>query len=775
MYVIKNNMLIFLVFLFMNITTGTAYAQKDLFDESLEDILAIETELKADVGARSGARNHLDSAVPLDVITFQQIQSSGLTSLTDVLRYFVPGFNAPETSIADGSDHVRAFTLRGMSPDQVLVLVNGKRLHNSALLNVNGVIGRGSSSVDLDTVIVNSIEKIEILRDGAAAQYGSDAISGVINITLKALGHKSSISVNLGQHNAGDGEHISTDIFMTLPLNYDGFFNVSLAVKKQEQTQRAGFDQRLSPPRVETHVGEPDSDNFLASFNADIPQKSDTSFYAHGSLNVRDSEASAFFRTPDTTRPIYPQGFLPLINAKINDYYLTGGASGRLDNDIDWDLSNTYGYNDFKFHVNDSLNYSLGPQSPTSFDNGSLNFEQNTTNVDLIKQFEYFNLASGLEYRYEKYVISSGDTASYTGTASQGFAGFAPDNEIDASRNSYSLYVDISQQFNDRLFLEAALRYENFSDFGSTTNIKGTSSYKVIPELMLRGSLSTGFRAPSLAQSFYSQTSSFVDDRGELSTQGTFRTDHIVSQTLGAVDLKAEYSKHLTIGGVYQVNQSLLFMLDYFYTTVDDRIMLSNESIGSTAAEKTILAANDVASARFFTNAVNTKTQGVDIKINYNHQFEDQSELDAGFWYNNNKNSVTGYNNDTISAEDSFEVIDRIEHGQPKSTARILTNYSKGNYQLSLNFSRFGSYQQVRDNQAYKFKSAWLTGLDFSVQLNKQTNIAIGGHNIFDVTPNKWDGLSGEVYGFDGIKPYSRYSPFGFSGASYYIRGIYNF
>ncbi len=221
------------------------YSSEDIYDESMESILTMDSELKADIGSRDGARNYLDSNTPVDVITYKQIENSGLTSLTDVLRYFVAGFNAPETSVADGTDHVRAFTLRGMSPDQVLVLINGKRVHNSALLHVNGTIGRGSSNVDLDTVALRSIEKVEILRDGAAAQYGSDAISGVINIILKGMGHKSSVSGHYGKRSAGDGQQIQADAFVSVPLNYDGFINLTMDAKSQKQTQRAGKDNRL--------------------------------------------------------------------------------------------------------------------------------------------------------------------------------------------------------------------------------------------------------------------------------------------------------------------------------------------------------------------------------------------------------------------------------------------------------------------------------------------------------------------------------------------------
>jgi iron complex outermembrane receptor protein len=357
------------------------HAQENIDNISLEDMLNLETELTADVGSRSGAVGSLYSLSPTDVITAQAIQNTGLTSLTDILRYFVAGFNAPETSVADGSDHVRVFTLRGMSPDQVLVLINGKRVHTSALLHVNGTIGRGSSGVDLDTIAIGAIEKIEILRDGAAAQYGSDAISGVINIILKGAEHHNIVSVHTGQRKKGDGEQFSSDIFLTKELPYDGFINLTLQLKKQNQTQREGEDRRVHASIYKTHVGIPDTKNILALLNSDIELENGGNFYTHLTFNYRESEASTFSRESNAT---YPNGFLPLLQATITDGGFTCGTEGELHNGYHWELSNTLGYNSMKYTMRDTYNYDLTP-SPRSFYNGTLSFLQNTTNFDVKK------------------------------------------------------------------------------------------------------------------------------------------------------------------------------------------------------------------------------------------------------------------------------------------------------------------------------------------------------------------------------------------------------
>jgi len=739
--------------------------------------LQTDTELKAEVGSRSGERNLLDANAAVDVVTAKQIESTGLSSLTDVLRYYIAGFNAPETSVADGSDHVRAFSLRGMAPDQVLVLVNGKRLHSSALLHVNGTIGRGSSGVDLDTIAVSSIDRIEVLRDGAAAQYGSDAISGVINIVLKGSGYQNRLATSGGLRSRGDGTRLQGNAFLTLPLQYDGFINMTLEGDKQQQTQRAGVDKRLAVPRVDTHVGLPDATNYRSVIHAEIPLSNDMMPYFTGLVNKRTSRASAFFRPPSAnSAPIFPNGFLPQINARILDYSLTGGIKGQLSDSLSWELSHVYGYNGFQFLVDNSMNFSLAAASPISFDNGTLSFAQQTTNLDIKNHTESLDVAAGLEMRLESYKIKAGEFASFTGTASQGFAGFRPENTVAGKRTNFAFYADSTYRFNPELSLEGAFRVEKSNDFNTTSTVKVAASYKIMPSLMLRSSASTGFRAPSLSQVSYSQTSSFVDTATNLLTsQGTFRPGDPLSIALGAKPLKAEKSQHLTLGAVFQPSPALSLTVDYFYTRVNDRIMLSNDLAGSTPAQAAILAANNVTKARFFTNAVDTTTQGVDVRINSEYDLAYESKLTLSLWYNYNRNRVLNFNNPVLTRARSFDQVDRMEHGQPKSAWRLLSHYQLGDWDMSLNFSRFGAYRQIIANQPYDFDAAWTTDMEIKYNVMEGIEIALGGNNIFDTVPNKWKGLSGTFFGFDGIKPHSRYSPFGYSGAYYYARASVEF
>jgi iron complex outermembrane receptor protein len=667
-----------------------------------------------------------------------------------------------------------------MSPDQVLVLVNGKRLHTSSLLHINGTIGRGSSHVDLDTIAVKSIERVEVLRDGAAAQYGSDAISGVINIILKGVGHEDSISVSGGQRANGDGQQLYTDAFLSLPTKYDGFVNVTFVAKGQEKTNNAGIDARtgVTPPRVTTSLGIPESQNYLVALNMELPQENDVILYSNALLNDRSSTANAFYRAPSASSlALYPNGFLPMVNAKVLDLSVVAGARGEVKDLFKWDISNTYGYNKIGFYVNDTMNYALGASSPTSFDNGGFNFTQNTTNLDIEKKIERLTLAGGAEYRYEKYQITAGEGASYLGSGTQGLGAYRPESTTDTSRNSYALYLDAKYALTDNFSMDGATRYEHFTDFGSTNNVKLALGYKLTPEILLRSSASTGFRAPSLTQSNYSYMSTYVDS-GTSKLNGIFKPSAEVSKAFGAENLKPETSKHLSLGTVYKPTDTTSFMIDYFYVTVNDKIMLSNPfGANATPAQQAVLNAEGVYRASFFTNAVNTKTQGVDIKLNHTFMFDNSSQLDSGMWYNYSQNRVVGFNSADITRENSLREIDRLENGQPKSSLKILNKYSYSQYEVALNVTRFDAYQETRSNIAYTFDPAWTTDLDFAYKISKNATVAIGGTNIFNVMPSKWDGLSGSgsYFGYDGIIPYSLYSPFGLSGAYYYARATIKF
>lgn len=753
--------------------TVAADEDDSIFNQSLESLMQLETELKAEVGSRSGEKKLLDATTPVDVITSEQIERSGLNGLTDVLRYYIAGFNAPEPSLNDGSDHVRAFSLRGMEPDQVLVLLNGKRMHTSALLHVNGSIGRGSSGVDLDTIALSSIDHVEILRDGAAAQYGSDAIAGVINIILKGMGRKSYVATNGGLRKEGDGAVVHGEAFLTIPMQYDGFINVSMSAERQQQTQRSGKDARLAVPRPVTHFGLPDSSNYRAVINAEVPLRNNMTPYFSALFNKRDSKASAFYRTPNASNlAVYPNGFLPVIHPKITDYNLIAGAKGSLGDDFSWDLSQTLGSNDYHFYVENSMNYALGAASPTSFDNGGSRFIQYTTNLDVHRQFSQWNIAGGLEYRVEDYRLSSGEPASYTASGSQGLAGFSPLDATQGDRNSQAIYADVNFHSGNGTTFEGAVRSERYSDFGSSHNIKLAAATRLGSDWLLRSSASTGFRAPSLSQIHYSNTSTFLDTTtSQFVTAGTFRPDHPVSIALGAKPLKAENSRHLAIGTVYEPNNQLSLMVDYFYTRVNNRIVLSDLFSGATPAQAAILAAYNVKSVSFFTNNISSAKQGVDIRLNAEVIPHDQAKLNLSLWYHYSRTWITGFDDRSFGGINSVKQLDRVLHGQPtNSTWKLLTNYRYGKLNTALNFSHYSGFHQVVGSTPYDFNPMLVTDLDVEYKINNSLKVAVGGNNIFNIYPSRWRGISNTFFGADSIIPTSYYSPSGISGAYYYLR-----
>ena len=739
-------------------------------DMDLEDILNETLELKSQIGSRDKAKNFLDSSSAVDVITAQQIKDCSQTKLTDVLKYFVSGFNTTESSVTDGSDHIRSFTLRGMSSDQILVLVNGKRLHTSALFHESaGVIPSATTHVDLNTIPLIAIQRVEILRDGAAAQYGSDAIAGVINIILKGQNSSSEVSVHTGIRESGDGERYQVDGFVSIPLKYDGFANIGISLNQENQTQRAGVDRRVEPAKLHTHVGIPDSQSVSAILNSEVIQANDSIFYTNMIFNYKDSKASAFYRTPNDSRVRYSDGFLPIINVKNLDYSATIGFRGVFEDFTTWDISNVYGYNKFNYNSYDTMNFTLDETSPTSFDIGSLIFIQNTTNLDLKKRIDNLTLAGGLEYRYENYQIKSGDEASYVGTGSQGYTGYMPQNKVDATRDSYALYLDATYKYNEKLDTQLAGRFENYSDFGSTQNLKLALGYKIVPNLLLRTTASTGFRAPSLAQSDFSHTSSALTN-GVLQQKGIFTPTHEVSQSLGAKELKPEKSKHLSFGAVYQFSKEASLMIDYYYIRVGDKIIISDKKSAQTQEQKDIFEQYGVASAAYLTNAIDTKTQGIDIKFNNSYTFLDSSTLESTLWYDYNKNEILNLN-DVVSDTK----VTAIEQVQPKSIIKIQNSYKTAKFNYLLNISRYSEIHQMLANGVnYKFGAVTTVDLDINYQVNKSFDISIGGDNIFDEMPDKWD-RSNKYLGYDGIIQYTSNSPIGYSGSYYYLKATISF
>lgn len=766
----------------------------DLYTLPLDELLRVQIPLQAEVGSRSGTHSAHDAGTPIDVYTGEQLLSVGQINLTQALAALVPGFNAPRPSIADGTDHTPPFTLRGLNPDQVLVLVNGKRQHQSALLHTNGTIGRGSSGVDLNTIPLLAIERVEVLRDGAAAQYGSDAIAGIINIVLKGYGQHNQAQLGWGRTTQGDGLQRQAAVFGSWPLAGDGFVNLTAELRDRGASNRAGPDP-LDGRRINTHFGDADTQDALLAWNAEVA-RSDTRLYAHGQYNLRHSSAGAFFRRADDERnlpSLYPRGFLPRIEPSITDLSATFGARGLWGDGTEWNLSYTGGANDMQFDVRNSLNRSLGALSPTSFDSGGVGLAQHSLNADWSHAFGPHTLAGGYEYRRENYRIRAGEQASYqlgpdpAGYAgAQGFGGFSPENAVRAQRDSHALYLDLKYALLPQLTLNAATRAEHYSDFGNTLGGKLALRLQPTRAWLLRTGVSTGFRAPSLAQSHYSATTMLRD--GDTIWQfGNYGVDHPLAQALGASALKPETSQHFTLGSVWQPAPGLTASADGFITHIRNRIMPTGYIAGWNLAQlspqaQAILQQHQVDGATYFTNAVSTSTKGFDLRLDYQQNLGQGRRWQLSAGYQRARTRITHVNSapQVLGVEMTDLILDpftrvTMESGQPSSAFKLWTQYSTPQYDWVLNLNRFGSYASTYGYQPVTFAARWTLDVQWNYRLRKNATLTLGGTNILNAMPQAWGVTDDNIAGTGKPIAYSQYAPFGYNGAAYYLRLMLRF
>ena len=794
-------------------------------------------------GSRRNDRTVSESMVPIDVLSAEDIAKTGQLEVSQVLSNLVPSFNYPNATVADGTDHARPAVLRGLAPDHTLVLINGKRRHSGALLNLNGTVGRGSTAVDLNTIPTAAIERIEILRDGAAAQYGSDAIAGVINIILKKS-EGGSINVTYGKHVTtmdsvpelqqtqvdanGDldfvtgGDRSRTDgATTTLSANWgttfenNGFINLSLESRDRDATNRSGFDPReqydringeldpreLTFNRYNHNFGKADIKDTAFFYNAGVSLSNDVELYSFGSYAQRDGLSGGFYREPNDSNnipEIYPDGFLPQIGSDVKDQAIVVGVNGEVD-DWTWDLSVNYGKNDFEFKVVNSLNASLGLDSPTEFNNGSLVYDQTVVNfavtnmVDFGLENEVF-LAMGAEYRSEGYQIIAGEEASYitvlddngvpvAAGGAQVLSGFSPESAVDESRHNVALYVDLDTDLTDKLNIAVAARYEDYSDFGSTLTSKLAARYEISDNLAFRGAISTGFRAPSLAQTSYKSIAT-VFENGIPSEVGLFPVSASAAQALGAKELEAEDSVNGTLGFVYE-KENFNLTVDAYQITIDDRIVLS-ENLSGDAVVSILQEAGELNTqrARYFTNAIDTKTKGVDVVATYDLDLSTNGELRLSAALNINETEVTHVkeNPSELSAlGDSYVVfsrreIARFEDGTPKNKLNLAAGWTLDELQVNLRATRYGevidSGTTVENDEV--LDPNWIVDLDVSYALTDNLKISLGANNLFDEYPQDTVSNIGQS-NFNQIFPYSGFSSYSIDGRFLYTRLNYTF
>jgi iron complex outermembrane recepter protein len=774
------------------------------------------------VGTRAAERTVTEASVPVDVLTSAEIKQTGRTETAQIIQALAPSFNFPRATISDGTDHTRPATLRGLAPDQVLVLVNGKRRHTSALINVNGSIGRGSGMVDLNAIPASAIDRIEILRDGAAAQYGSDAIAGVINVVLKE-GAPNELTSTFGQTVESDGGVIQGGANYALALGGNGVLQLAGEYRNRGFTNRSAADLRpqylAGDPRnsdpalnglVNHRQGDADTEDGGLFINLAKPLSEAAEVYAFGGGTIRSGESAGFFRRAlddRTVRAIYPNGFLPLIGTKISDFSGVAGVRGERAG-WRWDLSADYGRNLFHFDVRNSANVTLGAGSPTEFYAGTLTSDQFTTNLDVAKSFAVglaspLNVAVGGEFRRDGYHITAGEPDSYrdggvaildgpnAGTqgapGAQVFPGFRPGDSTTQSRHNVAGYVDLEAQLVNKLLVGVAGRVEDYNDFGSTTDGKITARFEPIPGFAVRGAIASGFKAPSLGQSFFSATSTnFIN--GLPFENRTFPVTSEVAQALGASQLTAEKSENYSVGVALTPVKNLSLTADYYQILIDDRIVLSGNFTGT--AIRDFLASQGfpgVAGGRFFTNAIDTRTLGVDIVANYGFAIGTTStlRLTGGYNYNVNRVLRVAPTPAALSAfqETLFDRVERarIELGQPKNNLYLSGVLSYNDLGLTLRTQRFGevtSFGTLTDGSLDQtFGAKWVTDLSASYAFGGRFTLTAGVDNVFDVYPDKNNQGDATTAGNNnfGIFPYNQISPFGFNGAFYYGRLTFGF
>ncbi|KRD30085.1 ligand-gated channel [Lysobacter sp. Root916] len=744
-------------------------------------------------GTRVSDRTVAESSAPIDIITPEALEATGTVELATALARALPSLNFPRPAITDGTDAVRPAQLRGLAPDQVLVLVNGKRRHTTALINLNGSQGRGSSPVDLNAIPIASIERVEVLRDGASAQYGSDAIAGVVNIVLKGSDHGGSIAARYGQYSAGDGEQYQLSGDAGFKLGENGKLHLAAQGGHQDQTNRARPFQGV----VEQRYGDPEIDSGAVSYNGEYSPVDYLTFYSFGSYSKRDVLSNGYFRfaaDPRNIPSIYPNGFLPQIHNVSKDRSAVVGLRSETAGGTQIDFSYNYGHNELSFDIEHTLNRSLGPTSPTEFYAGALEVTQHVLNLDFARPVDFgwqypVTFAWGAEWRGEEFSQHAGEPLSYANggvPASNGqiipgaqvFSGFRASDAGDFDRHSYSLYADVEADLTDKFSAGIAARFESYSDFGDTTSGKLSARYAFTDKVALRATASTGFRAPSLQQQFFqSIATNFIS--GVPYEIGTFRVDNPAAIALGSESLKAEESTNYSLGLVLQPSDSLYITIDAYHIKVDDRILLS-ENLTSTAV-RNYLQANGypgIGGGRYFTNAVDTKTQGVDIIATQNWDLASgKFGLTLGYNYSKTEIEKIAPNPARLAAIDPAAVrigrteIGRITKGAPKDKFFLAGDWDTGNWSFNATATRYGEFTELHATNPLldqTFSAKWTLDLAATYHLD-QWDFTVGGDNVLDEYPDE----SKLVLGTRNYLPYNTASPFGFNGAFVYVKAGY--
>jgi iron complex outermembrane receptor protein len=753
-------------------------------------------------GTRDATRTQFDSLTPIDIISAETIDVSVSSELVDTLAQIVPSFNVQRLPAADGASFVRPARLRGLSPDQTLVLINGKRMHRSAMLG-----SRGSQAPDLAQIASSAIKRIEVLRDGASAQYGSDAIAGVINIILDdSVGFEA--GTKYSQYYQGDGASSQVGVRGGWAIGDAGHVTATLEYSDSDETSRTrqrpdalAFQQAhpdLDVPNPVQHWGQPKLETYRAAVDASLPFAGDNELYAFGTYSQGEGVNDFNWRNPDNTasayapssafpgfnlRDIYPTGYTPRFGQEHEDHQLNLGVRGPAGDAFRWDLHASQGENQIEYFIDDTFNPSLGPQSPTSFRPGTLLQDEFNLNADFVYRLhtgalaDDINIAFGAERRVETYEIQAGDYASYavgpgaaTGLASgsNGFAGFNPDQAGEWDQESYAFYGDIEVPLTARWTLGTAVRYEDFSEFGDKVTGRLATRFELTAAIGLRASASTGFRAPTPGQLFSTSVSQGLDTRTlQIFATGRLSPSSPVAQFFGAKPLEPETSETLSAGLTWQFDGGLSGSLDVYQIEVSDRFSQSATFTVTPAIRQQLIAqgvpgAETFTGVSFFTNDFDTRTRGVDLATSYAWQLA-QGRLQLTASYNFNDTEVTS--GSLINSEAQRVVF---EKSIPKHNAAASATYGWGPFKLVGRARYYGRWTDSSGNTTGDIFQEFgaITFFDAMIghDITSKVTVAVGAENLFDEYPDEATNQANR-----GLI-YSRNAPYDTDGGQYYLR-----
>ena len=812
-------------------------------DEMIEEIVT--------TGTRARERSVSESMVPIDVISAEDFSNQGDTDLSNLLRTVVPSYNVNAQPISDAATIVRPANLRGLAPDHTLVLVNGKRRHRAAVIYwLGNGVSDGAQGPDISAIPSIALKQVEVLRDGASAQYGSDAIAGVMNFILKDSSDGASIEAKYGEFQEGDGGAFSVMGNIGLPLGNSGFANLSFEYGEADPTDRsvqrndaagliaAGNTAVANPAQV---WGSPEiADEIKLWGNFGIDLDNDVQLYAHANYVSKTVTGGFYFRNPNNRsavfgpsgalngtqlligdlslargdgpanggagcptvtiannvpnptaldavfadpdcfsfQEIFPGGFTPQFGGDLVDYAFAAGVKGETSGGWYWDASVGYGLNEVDFFISNTVNASLGPNTPTTFDPGLYEQEEFNVNLDASHALgDNANIGVGVEYRDESFKIGIGQLESYEigpladqgfSAASNGFPGFGDIAAGSWSRGNFAVYADIELQLADNWMVGVATRYEDFDDFGTTMNGKISTNYRVNDNLALRGSLSSGFRAPTPGQSnAFNVSTEFDLVLMDLVNNGTIPSSSPVAALRGGQPLDPEKSINLSVGAIFDLG-AVSVTADYFNIEMTDRITVS-QNFSLTPQEVIDLIAEGVTSAgnlqnfRFFTNDFDTDTSGLDIVATTAMDMAGGT-TDFALAFNYTKTDVAKFNPDTL---DSTRIRE-LEEGLPDIRYSITANHSNGDFRFLGRISYYDDWFDSEDGN--KYGGEFLVDLEGAYHVTDALTLVLGAQNVFDQTPEDNPGAA------DGVgNKYSQFSPFGFNGGFWYARAKFEF